>query len=137
MRFLKKKAELAGPKPLHSSHDVSPDIDAFAVRRQSSGSPSPADDIFQVISVSSDHSIRIMTLNKPFVQEFFEKGLPNLSDSGTFQALEIPQEDLAADERLAIGKSTTSPERSAEPSWRQKTEHELEAVGNLSFVREV
>ena len=63
LRFLKKKTEAAGPKPQASSHDVSPDIDAFAVRRDSNGSASPSDDVFQVISVSSDHSIRIMTLH--------------------------------------------------------------------------
>ena len=133
LRLRKKQAELAGPKPQHSSHEVSPDIDAFAVRRQDNGAVGPSGDVFQVISVSSDHSIRIMTLNKPFVQEFFEKGLPNLSDSGAFHALEIAQEELP-DERLAVGPSASSPERKAEPSQAQKTKNELEEVRGLSFV---
>ena len=98
---------------MNSSHDVSPDIEAFAIRRESYGSINPADDQFQLISVCQDSSIRFTQLNQPFIKEFFDKELSVLADSEPFEVHEVTHEELALDERNAMS-AAISPDKKVE-----------------------
>lgn len=76
LRFVKKKAELAGPQQQHSQHYALQDIDAFAIRRDpASIGLNFSEDAYQVISTSSDQNLKVMTMNKSFVKEFSERDL--------------------------------------------------------------
>ena len=60
------------------------DNDAFSVRVNVSNEANPSSDKIQVISVSSFGDIRIMTLNQPFVEKFYERSmLGGLGDEET------------------------------------------------------
>lgn len=54
------------------------DNDAFAVRLNILEESEPSSDKFQVLSVSSFGDIRIMTLNQPFIEKFYDKAVPGL-----------------------------------------------------------
>ena len=73
LRLAERKGDQVAPKPQMTSPEGHHDNDAFAVRLNVFDSNMPDTDQLQVISVSSFGDIRIMTLNQPFVEEFYER----------------------------------------------------------------
>jgi hypothetical protein len=76
LKFLQHKPEVAGPMPQHTQHYSYPDVDAYTVRIQ-------ARDVkqqYQIISISNDNNIKILTLNQSFVNEFTQKKIAALAE---------------------------------------------------------
>ena len=73
-----RKGDFVAPKLQMTSPEGHHDNDAFAVRLNILEEGVPASDKFQVISVSSFGDIRIMTLNQPFIEKFYDKAVPGL-----------------------------------------------------------
>lgn len=74
--------------PQHTQHYSYPDVDAYTVRVQAQDNSRNS---YQIISISSDNNIKILTLNDSFVQEFTTKKIAALAEPSIELVEEMPE----------------------------------------------